>query len=170
MKNLNSKIRLFLADGNDKLYRYGFMNVSEAKAIKSLKKLYYKSFKNKYRKAMIFAYDKVVFKAIDGFDITGHKPKQYYGYEISKYKLKIMTEHNFLKPFYSNVLLEQKDLKTAYYDLINRYVKGRYRKDFVHALMFDISGTEEIEIARFKKDHKTGNIREFKTKHNGIAD
>ena len=158
MKNLNKKIKLYIPTEGVNIYRYAFSNKSDEKGIAALKKLYYKDFALKHERARIYCNDKIVFEAFQGVDVTDKPNEDYYGYEISKYKLKIKTAEGNLPPFYSNVLLEKESDEKAYYDLINRFVKTKYRKAFKHGLIYDISGTEEVLVFNIRKDFKTRNI------------
>ena len=56
--------------------------------------------RHRYNRSLIYVAgnDKPVFKFIDGVDVSGQEPKQYYGVKISKYKLKIKLKGNINLP------------------------------------------------------------------------
>jgi len=150
------------------LTRYGF-DIRIDKSIFYLKKHYFDKWALKYRKAVIYHGDEIIFRAINGVDVTNDPKadKKHYGPEMSLFKLRIYTEAGEIdpKPFYSSTILEDLSPEKAYYDLINRHVKGTYRKTVTVALMYRYDDKRnEIEIARWKKDWKTGTIHEYRKK------
>ncbi len=153
---------------NDKKTEYGFGNIPAIKSIATLKKRFFQAYVLKYRKAVIYHGDDIVFKAIDGVDVTNKEiPSEYFGKDISRFKLRIYTtdKEKDPLPFYSNTILEDISHVSAYYDMINRYVKGTFRKIITIAIIYEFNeAREQIEIARFQKDWKTGYINEYRNK------
>ena len=172
MKGLNTNIHLYLPDMPTQVekYRYAFDNKNEAKAIDYLKKLYFNHYRYKTRRAVIYKNDEIIFVAVDGLEITGKEGKKnekgyFFGKDISRFKLKVLDENNTWLAYYSNTIIEENyGLKAAYYDQINWFVKKKHYKDFKAAVVFDISGEQEIEVAKWKFNYKTRNFEQTKNK------
>jgi len=171
MQSLNTNIALVLTNGSFKNIekRFYAFNIPEIKAIGQLKKHFFKKWALKYKYARIYKGENIIFKAVCGIDVTNNPEadKQHYGKEISMFKLRIYTIPGVENPlpFYSDVILEDISPEKAYYDLVNRYVKGMFRKTVCVAIIYKYYGQRnEIEVARFKKDFKTGYINEFRDK------
>lgn len=167
MQKLNTQIKLWMTNGNEKpKIEYGF-DIPVEKSIFYLKRRFFKEWANKYKKAFIYHGENTVFKAINGVEVSTDTKaaEKHYGQDISLFKLRIYTgagTENPL-PFYSSTILESISPKQAYYDLVNRHVKGVYRKTITVAIIYTYDDQRnEIEISRFKKDCKTNYINEFK--------
>jgi len=156
-----------MTNGNEKpKVEYGF-DIPVEKSIFYLKKRFFKAWSGKYKKAFIYNGENTVFRAINGVEVSEQAManKNDYGANISRFKLRIYTGAGEINPppFYSSTIIERINLEDAYYDLINRHVKGTYRKTMNIAIMYMFDdGGNEIEISRFKKDFRTGYINEFK--------
>lgn len=167
MQKLNNDIKLWMTNGNEKpKIEYGF-DIPVEKSIFYLKKRFFKAWANKYKIAYIYNGENTVFTAINGIEVVNpiKADKKHYGADISMFKLRIYLLAGIENPlpFYSSTILEEINYKEAYYDLINRHVKGNYRKTVTVAIMYRYDDQrKEIEVSRFKKDWKTGYINEFK--------
>ena len=165
MQKLNKDISLVLTNHRKVERRfYAFANLKEAKAIETLKKLYFGSMAKKYKYAAIYSSDKVVFRAINGIEQQGEKTI-HYGADISLFKLRVyVNEGENPPPFYSSTIMEQQSPEKAYYELINLHAKGTYRKALTVAIIYAYDNNRvEHEVARFKKDFRTGYINEHRS-------
>ena len=170
MQKFNKNIKLWMTNGepNDQKIEYGF-DIPVEKSIFYLKKRFLKAWANKYKKAFIYNGENTVFKAINGVEV-GRDPistEKHYGQDISMFKLRIYTDAGIENPlpFYSSTILENISPKKAYYDLVNRQIKGMFRKTVTVAIIYMYDNQRnEIEFSRFKKDFKSGNINEHRQK------
>jgi hypothetical protein len=148
MPELNKDIKLWMAgDGKEPIQFFALKshNNNHEKQIYGLLKRMMWPNKFKYPIAKLYIKEKLVKAWLQGMEIKEdlNQNTKWFGTGISAFKLKIiLSDFSKVGPFYSNSFLEE---KPQFNLLIEQYLKYKYERKFLSALIMDIrEGNDEI--------------------------
>ena len=143
MNTFNKDIILWLGNGKEKLQFYAFQGNPERQTQSLLKRIMWPN-KFKYPIARLYHKGILVKTWLQGMEIKDiNEEKPFFGSDISSFKIKIILKDlSKVGPFYSNAFLEE---KPQFNMLIEQYLKYKYERKFISALIIDIrNGKDEI--------------------------